>query len=53
MGEDKGWYVLGLIVLLVIVLIIVREMSKPKTVIEEVVRDEQGRIIQIVRRETS
>lgn len=39
--------------MLVFLFIIVRELTKPKTVVEEIVRDEQGRIVQIVRRETA
>ncbi|MEM2848542.1 MAG: hypothetical protein QXM79_07215 [Zestosphaera sp.] len=50
--EYNGIYVLlSIVVISIFLYIIVKELTKPKTRTTEIVRDEQGRITQIVERE--
>lgn len=50
--EYEGIYVfMSVIVVSVFLFIIVKELTKPKTRTTEIIRDDQGRITQIVERE--
>lgn len=50
--EYKHVYnVIGIIIIAVIVFMIVKELTKSKTKITEIIRDETGRITQIVEKE--
>lgn len=52
MGDERGWDALTVIIIIVLVFVLAKLIFRPKTVIEEIVRDEQGRIVQIVRSES-
>lgn len=51
MGDRDGLEVVFAIIILgIIFLIAVKEITRPRTYVEEIVRDEQGRIVQVIRK---